>query len=100
MTHEIIATERENRGSLDNAFAVLDITSLDAAGAEQFDPAAELGLSEPGHFGIDVRAQENSAYLIRYDHINDELSVVNVADGTDVAGATDVGEVMLEVVGV
>jgi len=100
MTHSTVATERENQGSTDVVYHVIDITSLDSAGTEQYDPGDELGLESPGRFGIDVRAQENSGYLIRYDHINDALTVVNVSDGTDVADATDVGEVMLEVVGV
>jgi len=99
MTHTTVATERENAGSLDTVYHVIDITGLDGAGTEQYDPEAEVGLSQPERFGIDVRAQEDETVLIRYDHVADELSVVNVADGTDVANNTDVGEVMLEIVG-
>lgn len=100
MTHDTVATERENAGSLDTAHHVIDITSLDGAGAEQYDPEAEVGLDSPGRFGIDVRAQEDESVLIRYDHVAGELSVVNVSDGSDVTSGTDVGEVMLHVFGV
>lgn len=101
MAHDIIATEAENRGSLATVFAVLDITALDAAGTENFDPAAELGITgASGRFGIDVRAQADNTYRLTWDHVAGELAVQNVADGTDVANDTAVGEVMLEVTGV
>jgi hypothetical protein len=100
MTHSTVAVERENAGSLDAAYHVVDITALDSAGTEQYDPGSELGLESPGRFGVDVRAMENDSYRVVYDHINDELSVTNAADNTDVANDTDVGEVMLYVTGV
>jgi hypothetical protein len=100
MTHSTIATERENAGSLDTVYHVIDITALDSAGTEQYAPGDEVGLDDPGRFGIDVRAQEDTSVLIQYDHVADELSVTNVDDGSAVANDTDVGEVMLEVMGV
>lgn len=99
MTHTTVATKRENGGSKDEAYHVIDLTSLDRAGEEDYDPDAELGLEDPGRFGIDVRAQEDETVKVDYDHLNDQLTVINVADGTGVAQGTDVGEVMLHVVG-
>jgi hypothetical protein len=100
MTHSTVATERENAGSVSVVYHVIDITSLDSGGTEQYDAEAEVGLSDAGRFGLDVRAKEDPTVAVSYDHLNDELNVVNVADGTNVANNTDVGEVMLEVVGV
>lgn len=100
MTYSITNTERENRGSLDAVHATVDITSLDSAGFEPFDPSAVTGIDgSADRFGVSVRGQENTGYLVRWDTANARISVVNVSDGTDVAAGTDVGEVVLEVVG-
>jgi hypothetical protein len=99
MTHTTVATERESGGSKDEAYHTIDITGLDRAGEEDYDADAELGLEDPARFGIDIRAQEDETVKIDYDHLNDQLTVINVADATAVAQGTDVGEVMLHVVG-
>lgn len=99
MTHSTINSRQENAGSLSVVYHTIDITSLDAAGAETYDPEAETNLSGADELGVSVRAQESSGYEIEWDHINAQLTVVNVADGTDVTSATDVGEVVLEVLG-
>ena len=100
MTHIIQQTEFENRASLDCAFVVIDITALDREGEEDFDPSETLGISGAVRFGIDVRGQTDNDYRITYDPFLGGLAVQNVADGTDVAENTEVGSVMLEVVGV
>jgi len=107
MTHSTINTEAENTGSLNSVLHTIDITSLDAAGAETYDPAAEVGLDGQDRFGVSVRGQENPGYQIVWDHINGQLAVKYAdydaaSDGVliDVPSATDVGEVVLEVVGV
>jgi len=99
VTYSITNVEEENRGSVDSVTATVDITSLDSAGFEPFDPSAALGIEDVSDYGARVCGQENTAYLIRWDTANGRISVVNVSDGTDVAGATDVGEVVLEFVG-
>lgn len=99
MTYSITNTERENRGSSDAAYVTVDITSLDSAGFEPFDPSAVAGLEGVNDFGVAVRGQENTGYLIRWDNANNRISVVNVSDGTDVTSGTDVGEVILELLG-
>lgn len=99
MTYSVTNTERENHGSVDAVYATVDITSLDSAGAEPFDPGAALGLEDGAEYGVSVRGQEDGSYLVTWDHINGNLRVVNVADGTDVASGTDVGEVVVGVVG-
>jgi len=99
MTHSTTDTEHENAGSRDVVYHTIDVTSLDAAGTEQYDPDAEVGLTGAGRYGVSVRGQESSDYAVTWDHINEALSVVNVADGTGVANNTDIGEVVLEVVG-
>lgn len=100
MTYSVTNTERENHGSVDAVYATVDITSLDSAGFEPLDVDATFGLGGADRYGISVRGVENSAYLVRWDHVNERLDVVDVADGTDTAAATDVGEVLLEVIGV
>jgi hypothetical protein len=107
MTHSTINTERENAGSVDVALHTIDITSLDSAGAETFDPDAEVGLSDASEYGVAVRGQENPGYQIVWDHINEQLAVKYAdydaaSDGVliDVPNNTDVGEVVLEITGV
>lgn len=100
MTYSVTNVERENSGSVDAVIATVDITSLGAAGAESIDIGAAFGLEDASEYGVSVRGQESSAYAITYDHLNGALSVVNVADGTDVASGTDVGEVVIEAIGV
>ena len=99
MTYSITNTERENQGSKDVVAATVDITSLDSAGYEPFDPGAVTGLDGAENLGVGVRGQENTGYLIRWDTANQRISVVNVSDGTDVTSGTDVGEVVLEIIG-
>lgn len=99
MTHTTVNTETENGGSRDVVTHTINITSLDGAGTETYDPDAEVGIKGADRYGVVAKGQENTAYLIRWDHINEQLTVVNVADGTDVTSTTDVGEVVLEVIG-
>lgn len=99
MTHSTINTERENAGSLDVAYHTIDITSLDSAGVENYDPRAEVGLDDAALLGVGVRGAEDPTVQVAWDHVNEQLDVINVSDATDVADNTDVGEVVLEVVG-
>ena len=99
MTYSITDKEVENGGSVTRIFATVDITSLDSAGFEPFDPAAQFNLDDPNHYGVSVRGLENPQYRVAYDHINAQLDVINVSDGADVTSTTDVGEVVVEVVG-
>lgn len=99
MTHTTIESERESGGSTKVAFHTIDITSLDALGSETYDPEAETGVDPSSTGGITVVGQSNTAYLVRWDHVAGVLTVVNVADGTDAAAATAVGEVALKVEG-
>lgn len=79
--------------------AQVDITSLDSAGTEPWDPDSQV----PGVDGYDwvvVIDQEDYAKFIHYDHSNDQFIVKEVndtGDGTggvqDVANNTDVGTV-------
>lgn len=107
MTHTTVATEAENEGSLDGVFHTIDITGLDNAGAETYDPATELGIDGADRFGVEVRGQADGTYVVTWDHVNEVLTVKEVndtGDGTgglqDVAAGTAVGEVLLHVVGV
>jgi len=99
MTYSITNREAENHGSLEAVYATVDITSLDSAGYEPFDPEAALGVSGVGRFGVSVRALENPQYRVAWDSANGRLDVINVSDGADVTSGTDVGEVLLEVTG-
>jgi hypothetical protein len=98
MTHSTVSSRRESGGSTDRVFHTVDITSLDSAGAENYTPEDAVGV-DPEQHGVDVVGQADTSYLVRWDHVNEQLSVVNVADGTDVASGTAVGEVRLRVEG-
>jgi hypothetical protein len=97
MTHSTVDTQPENSGSFDSVYHTIDITSLDNAGAEAYDPDSELGLSP---HGVSVNGQEADDLFIRWDHVDDSLTVTDASDGTTVAAGTDVGEVVLKVDGV
>lgn len=100
MTYTTVNTERENHGSVDGVFHRIDITSLDAAGAENYAPGTATGLEDAGRYGVSVVGQEDESLHIAWDHVAGELAVLNVADGTDVTSGSAVGEVLLHVVGV
>ena len=100
MTHSTVARERESGGSTEVVFHTINVSSLDALGVENYDPSNDLGLEVDHTGGVSVVGQANTAYLVRWDHVNEQLSVVNVSDGTDVAAATAVGEVRLKVEGI
>jgi len=99
MPYTITNRENENHGSVDAAYVTVDITSLDSAGFEPFDPGTVVGLEDPAEYGVAVRGLENPQYRVAWDHLNGRLDVTNVSDGADVTSGTDVGEVLLEVVG-
>lgn len=99
MTYTITNTERENHGSVAAVYATVDITSLENAGNEPFDASAALGIDGADRYGVAVRGLEDDTYRVEYDHLNGQLAVTNAADGTDVAAATDVGEVILKAEG-
>lgn len=99
MTYSITNVERENHGSVDAVYATVDITSLANVGNEPFDASAALGIDGADKYGIAVRGTETDTYLVRFDHVNEQFHVQNVADETDVAAATDVGEVIIKAEG-
>lgn len=106
MTHSTVNTEAENEGSTDAVVHTIDITSLDSAGTEQYNPSDELGLEGVGRYGVSIRGQADGTLLISWDHVNEALTVkevVDTGDGTggvqDVANNTAVGEVVLHVKG-
>lgn len=107
MSHTTTNVEAESEGSLESALHTIDITSLDNAGQETYDPSTELGIEGADRFGVDVRGQQDPNVFVRWDHINGVLTVkevVDTGDGTgglqDVAAGTAVGEVVLHVKGV
>jgi hypothetical protein len=100
MTHSTTNTERESAGSVDRVYHDIDITSLDSAGVETYDPGTELGLEDASEYGVTVAGQEDASLLIVWDHVAEQLEVRNASDATDVANNTDVGRVLLRVDGV
>ena len=97
MTHSTVSTDEQNSGSYRVVYRTINITSLDNAGAETFDPEAESGLTDA--LGVSVAGQEADATFVSYDHVAGTLTATNIADGTDVAAGTDVGEVTLRIDG-
>jgi len=100
MTHNTVNTEPESGGSTEDVVHTIDITSLDSAGTEQYSPSDELGIQGADRWGVSVRGQADSSVQITWDHVNEQLDIVNVSDGTDVANNTAVGEVVLHATGV
>jgi len=97
MTHSTVTEDKQNSGSFESVYLTIDISSLDNAGSETFDPAAEANLRDV--LGISVNGQESEGMFIRWDHVAGNLAVTDASDGTAVASGTDVGEVILKIDG-
>jgi len=103
MTHTTIDQERESGGSTYTWFHTIDITGLDAAGAENYDPASRFGAEV---LGVDVVGQEDETVIATWDHVDGQIKakeVTDTGDGTggltDIASGTAVGELVLRVDG-
>jgi hypothetical protein len=97
MTHSTVTTAEENSGSFASVYHTINITSLDNAGSEDYTPTDELALRDA--LGVSINGQESDDLFIRWDHVDESLTVTNASDGTTVAQGTDVGEVVLKVDG-
>ena len=98
MTHSTTVVRRGNGGDHRYVVATLDITSLDNANNESFDPGAEFGFDEV--FGVSILGVENpGSYVVQFDHLAGNALYVEGYGGTDPAAATDVGEVRVKVTG-
>lgn len=94
MTHTITTEERESGGSYASVFATVDITSLDNAASEDFDPVSEFALQ--GVLNLEVGQLENpNTYVVQAAADND--LAVEQYGGTDPTAGTDVGTVRVSV---
>jgi len=100
MSNSTTKLEEGNAGDHVYVIAEIDITSLDSAGTEPFDPRARFGLRSV--YGADVLDQEDHTKTFHFDADNDDIIVKEVndtGDGTggvaDVANNTDVGTVIM-----
>ncbi len=100
MTHTTVDRDRDNAGNLATVTHTIDITSLDSTGTEQYDPAAEVGISGIDRYGVEVVGLEDPSKIVQYDHVSDALNIRNISDGSQAADNSDVGEVKLRVYGV
>jgi len=97
MTHTTTVEERLSDGNYESVVATLNITSLDNANNEGFDPAAELGLDVV--LGVSIEGVENAdSYIVQFDHLENALYVEGYG-GTDPTAGTDVGEVRVKASG-
>lgn len=98
MTHTTTVEERVTDGNYKAVFATLDITSLDNANNESFDPGAEFGFNTV--LGVSVEGLENpESYVVQFDHLAGNALYVEGYGGTDPTAGTDVGEVRVKVSG-
>ena len=96
MTHTTSDVDHESGGSFKSVFATLDITSLDNADSETFDPESEFSVNDV--LGVSVIGLENGdLYQAAFDHLDGTTLHVHNVDGTDPTAATDVGEVRVRV---
>lgn len=104
MTFTESVEHRGNAGDHRYVVVQVDITSLDAAGAEAYDASTKFNL-EPC-WGASVLDQENFGYVFGYDPDAGSIEVRYAdydaaSDGTliDVPSTTDVGTVTLKFMG-
>lgn len=96
MTYTTSNVDYESGGSVVSVYATVDITSLDGANTEPFDPDAVFNVDP---LGVSVIGVENGdLYDVEYDHLAQQFVVQN-KDGTDPTAGTDVGEVRIRVDG-
>jgi len=96
MTFTLTDVDYESGGSVVSVYATVNITSLDGANTEPFDPADVFNVDP---LGVSVQGVENGdAYLVQYDHLASQL-VVEGYGGTDPTAGTDVGEIRVRVDG-
>lgn len=98
MTHTTTVEERVSDGSYEAVFATVDITSLDNADNESFDPASEFGFDTV--LGLSVEGLEKGgSFQAAFDHLDGTTLHVHNLDGTDPTAGTDVGEVRVKASG-
>lgn len=96
MTATVTRDRRESAGSERSVVGTVDITSLDGAATEPFDPSATYGIEGAT---VEVVGVENAAtYVVQYDHLEGEF-VVQTHGGTDPGAGTNIGEVRVRVTG-
>lgn len=97
MTFSKTQVDHESGGSFDSVFATIDITSLDSANYEPFDPTSDFNLRDV--LGVSVIGlEEPENYIVQYDHLQQRLYVEGYG-GTDPTATTDVGEVVVRIDG-
>lgn len=97
MTHSDVNTQRENHGSEMAILHTIDVTSLDGANYENYNPTSEVDVHR--FSSVEVVGLENpSTYIVQWDTSNDRLAVEQYG-GTDPTSSTNVGEVQLRVYG-
>lgn len=96
MTYDTSDVDYESGGSVVSVYATVNITSLDGANTEPFDPDAVFNVDP---LGVSIIGLENGdSYDVEYDHLGTQFVVQN-NDGTDPTATTDVGEVRIRVDG-
>lgn len=99
MTHNTESLSRQNFGSRKAFLHTINITSLDAAGQENYDPDSELNVNLGDDYGVWVAGKDNSSVDPSWDHSAEHLDVVMQSDGSDAPNNSDTGELRLLVVG-
>lgn len=93
MTHTTTVVDRLSEGNYTSVVADVDITGLDNADSEGFDPEAELNLTD-AHGGVVMQAENAGTYVFSIEQNNDIH--VEAYGGTDPTAATDVGVVRVK----
>lgn len=113
MTHDVAIERRRTDNQGARVLVRLDITELDSAGVEEFDPTTEQDDDERGLSGtpsglilpqstldaINVLEWEDETKIVLWDTVDEELKVKSISDGSDAANDSSVGEVLVEVIG-
>jgi hypothetical protein len=98
MTHSTTVEGDHSGGSVRSLYATLDITSLDNANNESFDPTSEFDFDTI--LGVSVLGlEEPENYIVQFDHLDGTTLYVEGYGGTDPTATTDVGEVRVRVDG-
>lgn len=97
MTHDTTDRRDENSGSERSVVHEIDITSLDTAGEENYDPAAETAVNDVASVSVVGQADGDLFIAPTADYTG--LSVNDLTGGTGADAGAAVGVVRLRVQG-
>lgn len=98
MTHSNSVVDSTVQGEYRVVIVDVNVTSLDSAGTEPWNPNDELSQFDD-YTAVTVSGTEDTDNIVRYDHINENIVAHDPSDDAALDNNNDLGEVRLRVEG-